>query len=479
MSICVIGSGLSGLAFAIRLKLHRPDVEIMIISNQKAGNTVMAGQRFRPRVAFEDKKESELLIQVLERRNNMVRTPEMERYASTAIEELQFWTQLKPRDLGIDISDLHWDERPEWFGPQWGRANADGNGRGKDVVSWLSRVADAIGVKFFSGTARQLHRRGKYIDYVVVDIRGIFVRIKTDFYVLAGGSIGGTIFNSTNVPIKYSPQHLLYESGLDMVGCTLNMFHILGYSNSAGATKVGCFETDRLADAEIYLKDPVTNDYTLFDDITTELLRQHRAHYYFDDIAKRFLAHGGVVEVRFSDGTPPGYGRVSHHYNHMAARTTDGVLVHDTANLYAVGDASGCGYWSGYQVRLPGAALTTCLVTASHAARSICDHLMGSISPTVDTVLCHDSNVADLPSIERAIRDINTKRIFDIQYTGSSIEITADNWHNDLQALKQQVGVFNAPLEISLAVADIFRIHGRNTREPIVLSRHREHHYAE
>ena len=108
MSVCIIGSGFSGFAMAIKLKVQRPDIKVLVVSNQKSGNTVMAGQRFRPRASpcdDEERDKSNALVQMLQRRNNMTRTPAMGRYAVAALEE----------------------ERPEWFVPQWGRPNPSGN----------------------------------------------------------------------------------------------------------------------------------------------------------------------------------------------------------------------------------------------------------------------------------------------------------------------------------------------------------------
>lgn len=473
MSVCIIGAGLSGLALAIKLKLQQSTLDVLVVSNRKSGNTVMAGQRFRPRVARDREDEREALVRLLQCRNNMVRTHAMERYADAALEELRFWTNLKPRDLGIDFDRLSWEERPEWFGPQWGRTNAGGNGRGKDVLQWLLRIAGGLGVAFLYGTALRINRSSSRIESIAVDVQGRVNLIGADFFVLAGGSIGGTIFHSTNVPIRYSPQHLLYEAGLDMVGSTLNMFHILGHSNSSGSTKVGCFETDRLSSADIFLRNDATGEFSIYDQMTTALLREHKAHYHFDDIARRFLAHGGVAQVRHSDESIE-YGRVSHHYSHMAARTLDGVRVWDTENLFSIGDAAGTGYWSGFQVRFPGAALTNCLVTAKYAASGICEHATNRMRRVQISVGRTIGTDIELPEIEKLVRDTNTKFLLDISYVSASPAEVAVDWCNTLVALRYETRVPHASMEISLRLAKIFRSHCGALKEPIILSRSAE-----
>lgn len=63
--------------------------------------------------------------------------------------------------------------------------------------------------------------------------------------------------------------------------------------------------------------------------------------------------------------------RVSHHYHRLGVETTDGVRVAGLDNLYAVGDASGLGYWTNHNERFPGFALVKSLVDAALVARSI------------------------------------------------------------------------------------------------------------
>jgi hypothetical protein len=284
-------------------------------------------------------------------------------------------------------------------------------------------------------------------------------------YVLAGGSVGGAIFESTNVPIRNSSHELAYEAGVALVGASVNMFHILGNTNSRGETKIGCFETDNLSGSEIYLYNRESEAFDIFDEITSSLLKAHEAHYHFASIAKRFLQHGGLVQIRGPQKKIE-YGKVSHHYSHMGIKTANGVQASGFENLYAVGDAASTCFWTNYQVRLPGIALTNCLVTARLAALEInktddapknatqCDEIKSSIVPPVEN--------ADAFS---QLRKINSQSLLGIEFKLQDHAQTVSEWINRLDNLRLMEGT--SPLmEISEKIARLYAAEER-PQEPV------------
>ena len=411
MAVCIIGAGLAGLTLSIYLKLNKPNIKVVLIDNKRSGNTMVAGQRYRPLINKDKNKSEEVFLELLRQRNNNLITKEMKIFSTIAKQELEFWTRLNPKELGIDSFSLFWDQKDTWFGPQFGQPNRAGQGRGKNVLSWLQNLAINLDVKIINGTVTKLNTKDNIIDSINLNYKNDMYCINCDDFVLAGGNIGGSLFNSTNVPINFSPQELAYDAGIELVGGTINMFHILGNSNEKGEIKVGCYETDNLDNCKIYLYDKNSRDFTIYDEKTTKLLTDHQAHYHFKDIAKRFLEHGGLVRIVNSDNKIY-YGRVSHHYSHLGIKTTDGTKIKGFFNLYAIGDASNTGYWSGFKVRYPGMALSNCLVTSKLVSESILNNniLKNNIKITKENSFDLDFNDFSI------LKNINTNSIMDIEF---------------------------------------------------------------
>lgn len=451
MAICIIGAGLSGLALSIYIKLTKSDVKITLINSKKSGNTMMAGQRFRPLIKKEKNYAENLFIELLQKRNNGEITEEMKYFAKTAKEELEFWTHLKPKDLGFDISPLNWKQEENWFGPQLGEANQAGFGRGKNLISWLTNLAINLGVEIIEGNVTKLNREDDKINSIQLEANQEVYLLSYQYYVLAGGSIGGSLFNSTNVPITNSPQELAFDMGAELVGGTVNMFHILGNTNINGDIKVGCFETDNLEAANIYLYDKKHNSFSIYDDETTKLLSQHQAHYHFYDISKRFLEHGGIVQIR-SPNHEINYGRVSHHYSHMGIKTTDGVKVCGISNLFAIGDASNTGHWTGYKVRYPGMALSNCLVTAKLVADSLSVIKFDSKKTQINKLSSSCEKIKNLSILKK----INTDSLLSLEFQLDDEAETISKWHKKLANIKEK-NQNSILLDISFQLAKAFK----------------------
>lgn len=355
--VVIAGSGLAACAAAIRLRQERPDRSVTIVEKASPeSNTQIAGQRYREGEEGLRTNPQDEVVGLMATRNEGTLTFGMEEFSTHVDQALRRWI-----DMGIP-------SRPELdsFGPQWGNSNESGSGRGLSVLRWFRAQAKDVGVTFLKGEAQHLDiEDGNVEGLIVTGINGLR-KIIADKYVLANGSAGGQLFLSTNKAINWSAQELAFGSGLSVVDSTLHMIHPFGRCDEDGAPLHGCFETDALAGVEVYLE---ADGKLAFDEETTELLRTHKAHGAFPAIVERFRNAGSVVTLKYPDGEDGSVGktvraRVSHHYSHLAIETTDGISVRGTNNLYAVGDASGLGYWTNHRIRLPGFALTKCLVDA-------------------------------------------------------------------------------------------------------------------
>jgi hypothetical protein len=357
--IGIVGGGLAGLAAAVRLKDAYPDQSVVVVDKPSPqSNTQIAGQRYRYGIAGRRANPIEEITELLASRNDGEVTPEMEQFAQLAGEEMEYW---QGRPDFVTSTD-----RPEWFGPQWGDANRAGKGRGMSVLGWYREAAAQQGIAMVRAEASRLEiEQGHMGGLIVTGMNGL-KRIVADRYILAGGNASGRLFLSTNKDIANSAQELAFDASIPLVDSTLHMIHPFGNSDAAGNPRLGCFETDELADTKVYLG--ALGASPVFDAETTELLTTHQAHYHFPAIAKRFAEHGSVVRLDAPDGSST-LARVSHHYGHLGIATTDGVSVEGTDNLYAAGDAAGLGYWTNHHERFPGFALLKCLTDAGLLVR--------------------------------------------------------------------------------------------------------------
>ena len=275
------------------------------------------------------------------------------------------------------------------------------------------------------------------------------------------------MFCSTNAVIQRSSQELAYEAGIPLSGASLFMVHVFGKGNHIYADKAGCYQTDQLSEAEVYLKSS-SDAFDYFDKDTTNLLGNHQAHHYFNDIARRIWKHGGVSELRFPDGKKE-YARLAHHYSHLGVSTTDGVCVPNISNLYATGDATGNLYWTGYGIRLPGVALTATLLSAKKIAEKIgekANNASGENCSITDNnppayVACNTFKPE-----EQKIRRINTKHLLNTTF-GDNALAACEQWHEDLEGLDNKKGTL---LALSQKTVDAIMYSQGDHAEPYTFS---------
>jgi len=456
MSICIIGGGLAGMALSINLKLAGVQEEVVLVTDAKPSNTRVAGQRYRNRIAREAGDSVTQLENLLASRNGGVVTSAMKCFAALSVSEISRWLHLNPADFNVDLPSLEYEDQESWFGPQMGQPNEWGNARGMALMQWLAAFAAGLGVLTVRGVVTNIVRQDAKITNVTVVTRQAdgalsAQTLHADDYVFAGGNPGGSLFQSTNVEIQHTPHELAWLAELKLNDLHLTMFHILGNCDRSGTARVGCFETDALNHATIYLRGP-SGEWDLLDEETTALLSQHKAHYHFTEISKKFIRHGGVVRVVFPDQTEKS-GRVSHHYSHMGIDTHDGFTVAGMRNLFAVGDAAGTGHWCEHRVRFPGVALANCLVGAALVSDKLSSRSAASQTVRWETASVADAGItAEVPKADKALREINTLGIFDFAF-GAEPESGCLAWIEALGKMWERTERSSPLLEISLACA--------------------------
>lgn len=468
MSICIIGAGLAGLAAAIKLKLTYPVQEIVLLDNYYSGsNTQIAGQRYRARASGQGINPIAEISQLLASRNEGKLTHRMEQFAKLSASSLEFWTTVNPREFGIELEHLIYTDNPIWFGPQFGRSNKAGFGRGKSVLSWFKKFALGLNIQLLSAETFSITRINNKILYISALLKENEndhllkpINIYADYFILAGGNLGGRMFLSTNAHIYNSPQELAFNAGIPLVDSTLFMFHIVGYCTSEGDTKTGCFELDNLAGFQVYLKNISQGQFNILDERTTELLKEHKAHYFFEEIARRFIQHGGMIKLTSNESENENlFARVSHHYSHIAVQTSDGVTVSGVDNLFAVGDASGLGYWTERNIRLTGFALTKCLTDADwildkEAFSSQSTGIKIEAMENSDEALIKDRKTIKV--LEGHLRKLNTEFLFKIIFSDDAIN-DSQQWINKLFEVSAKINTKDSTLfSISLCTAYSF-----------------------
>ncbi|EGF33714.1 Chorismate mutase I [Oxalobacteraceae bacterium IMCC9480] len=447
MPICIIGGGLAAHAAAAKILIENPKANVVILNDGGPSNSSLAGQRYRTRAGDSQKSDQDSFVELLASRNGGQETKPMRQFARTSIAQIKFWQTLEPRKLGVDLPSLASTDKPEWFGPQFGTTNAVGNGHGRSTTNWFKKLARELGATTMEGSVTSLNRELNIIESVNAQTKdGQQMNIAAEHFVLAGGSVGGRMFESTNIEIQNSPQELAWEAGLGLVDATKFMFHIMGNVGKDGSSKPGCLETDKLDQAKVYLPIKAGSDLEELDKYTTDLLSNHKAHYEFPEIARRFISKGGKCRISMPDGTSlPA--QVAHHYSHLGVETDNGIAVTGVSNLSAIGDASGTGFWSGNKVRFPGTALDNCLVGAAMIAKQS----PGAWSdPVVIKPIAEQSIPLNRNTAQRAklLRQINTQHLFDIEF-GDQPRQAASNWVETLEATQ-----FDSTIaQISLATA--------------------------
>lgn len=430
MSVCIIGAGISGLAAAIKIKLVNHDQDVLLIDGFYSGsNTQIAGQRYRERESGKGIDPYTEILQLLANRNENNITSEMGIFASLAVKSLKFWKIFQPESVGVNLESLVFQDNKNWFGPQFGQENKAGGGRGLTIITWFKILAKQLGIQIINAEVVSLERIGNKINSIsaIKKEKNVEfmqeIKIIADFYILAGGNLGGRMFLSTNAQIYNSPQELAFNVGLPLVDSSIYMFHIAGFCSADGSPKAGCFETDNLSKFQVYLKNNSNNQFDLLDTKTTNLFKEHKAHYHFDEIAKRFIKHDGRVILNNPDNGKSLYARVSHHYSHIAVDTIDGVSVKNMSNLYAVGDASGTGFWTGRKVRLPGFALTKCLTDADWILDKADFKTINTPITIIDNNICilNKESRKDIKTFENKLRQLNTKFLFRIEFGNNKL----------------------------------------------------------
>lgn len=278
------------------------------------------------------------------------------------------------------------------------------------------------------------------------------------------------MYHSTNRAITNGAQDLAFEAGFSLVDSTVNMLHPFGkYNKATGLPRTGCFETDRLAGAEVFL-DGLGEK--IFDAETTQMLANHEAHYHFPEIAERFRKFGSVVMLLMPNGKEE-FAGVSHHYSHMGIETSDGISVKGANNMFAIGDASGIGFWTNHKERFPGTALVKCLVDArllsDNIGRINCSN---KLSVKSNDKTSHSPSAHEQIQLEKEIKERNSKYL--TEYIGSllvdrtkSFEI-ARFWEQSLLGVDENPQ--NSILRnISLSTARAHQANAAGQNEPIKL----------
>jgi aspartate oxidase len=461
----IVGAGLAGLAAAIRIRESFPNQHVVLIEKPSPqSNTQIAGQRYRFGIAGKRQDPAAEMQHLLASRNDGILTPDMEAFVDLATVEVERW-QASP-------DFVQYNDKPEWFGPQWGAANRAGKGRGKSVLSWFQQRARDAGVSTIQGEVQHLENEDGHITRLVTEGPAGPTHIAAARYVLAAGSAGGSLFLSTNKDIAYSAQELAFNASIPLVDSTTHMIHPFGNCDAAGNPRLGCFETDELADATVYLDG--TSNHPVLDVETTELLREHQAHYRFPEIAQRFREHGSVVRLDLGDGRQT-YARVSYHYSHLAVETTDGITVRGVDNLYAVGDAAGLGHWTNHHERFPGFALLKCLTDAALLADTLQNAPpTHAVAPRQSTHISpRPAKSANSKAAAQQLKQLNTLHL-DRYLTAQSPDDKARTGQEWLEAL--QAGAQSEPSSLHVLSAAIAHAHqqvaaGKAT-EPFRVDKH-------
>ena len=462
MSIAVVGAGLAGLATACRVRLQNPETEVIVIDGKhRQSNTQIAGMRFRTREPG-GTQDGEGLEDLLLSRIAATDSDRIVAFVEAVTREVRYWERI--HEEWSELKPLPKHEENTWFGPQWG----EGRGKGNSVLRHFDEYASKLGVvrltaqmtdiDIESGEVRALHLR---------DSEGNKGRMVVEGVVVATGSIGGTIYHSTNKEIDLPFQQIAHQRGIPLVGGSTHMWHPFGRCSEDGSPRLGCYATDDIAGHDVYFTDGKR------DTETTELLRAHEAHDNFDAITARFVEHGSVVRLESSDGKSS-WARVSHHYSHLGVDVDASARARGICNLWAAGDV-GAWHYTHHTKRFPGFALSKCLVDAALIASQISDVTTGERGVSVQLEGdCPDEGRADreleLPKpLCRELRDINTKYVLRDELLQEPT--AAAEWLRELQRLE----LFHPLIELSKDIAVIHQLLREGAvREPLPLHEARE-----
>lgn len=483
-SVCIIGSGLAGLATAIKVKLNEPATKIVVLEKKNPeSNTQIAGMRFR---AHQPGKGDDPITELKELLQYIENGERAEKFSSLILQEIEFWQKAHLdstlHNIAGDIKPLQTREQISWFGPQWE------NGSGLEVLNWFRNLAEKLGVQFIKAEVLKIRREGQRISSVTAESQegfanGIILELSAEKYVLAAGSASGFITLSTNKNISEGSAQLALEAQLPLVGLTNNMFHPFGRCKDDGTPLNGCFGTDELAGVKVFLANGRA------DEETTELLRKHQAHDNFPEIIERFSSIKNldpVVTLVFENGREC-RARVSHHYCQLGLQTEDGVTVEGVTNLFAVGDAEGW-FLTNHQQRLPGFGLSKCLVDAELVVQRI--NREGIKSEATNAINIEISKQLEKPQISleakiayKKIKQCNTKYLLEIFKSNKSkreVQAIILSWFEELKEHAGGLEGFHPILELSTAmIAAHQRKFCEEGREPILIDTEMIHNFTE
>ncbi len=462
MGIAVVGAGLAGLATACRIRLEHPESEVVLIDGKhRQSNTQIAGMRFRTKEPGGN-RDGVGLERLLLSRIALSDSARIASFIEAILKEVRYWEHL--HEVRTELEPLPHTEKTAWFGPQWGR----GRGKGNSVLRHFDRYAEKLGV---------VRLTAQLSDIVIEDnsVRALYLQdtegktgiMNVEGTVIATGSIGGTIYHSTNKEIELPFQQIAHQRGLPLVGGSTHMWHPFGRCSKDGTPRLGCYATDEIASYDVYFADGRK------DTITTELLRKHKAHDHFDEITARFVEHGSVVCLESPEGKTS-WARVSHHYSHLGLDVDAQARVKGMRNLWAAGDA-GAWYSTHHSKRFPGFALSKCLVDAASIASQVSAMPREGQNVRVEIEGLAKPDEGKLTTVlskekRRMLRDINTKYVFEDQLL--DVPTAASEWLYELQKLK----LHHPMIELSKDIAAVHALlrEGESLREPIELRRARD-----
>ena len=453
MGVCVVGGGLSGLAAAARVKIDRPDLDVLLVQKPAAaGNTLIAGQRYRTRGELPAGPGSDPhgLHAALIARNGGEIDLNMESFAFRSVSALNFWLAAHELRQLPDQPPLKYSEEVLSFGPRLGDPASAAQRAGRYVLQWFRELAKRLRVRFFPAEVTRLVLDGDRIHELAAERRaasgereGAF-KIEADQYVLAAGNPAGSLFDSTNVPCRGSAVELAFAAGLPISDVTTHLLHPFARVSCKGRAAAGCLSTDDLDRVEVGFENGA------LDRRTTELLRDHRAHYHFPEIAQRFIEQHSPVVLRYADGRRMRCG-VAHHCSQMGIQTADGVAIEGLTNAFAVGDASSIGHWTAHRPRLPGTALTKCLLDAELVNERLAGAPPGKCAAIEPSAQLHPAR--DLTEPESGeLRSLNTSFLLECMMDGGPEAARGAGWRRALE----RTGIpRDIPLmELSLALAE-------------------------
>ncbi len=161
------------------------------------------------------------------------------------------------------------------------------------------------------------------------------------------------------------------------------------------------------------------------------------------------------------------FARVSLHYSHLGACTTNGILVKGMSNLLVVGDAGGLLYWTNHQIRLPGFALAHCLVSARKASDWLNSNNKLIISKNKQLLTANQTKTFNQINVsENKLKTINTKHILELEFGDKNLrKKQISSWKKELN----QINLKDNSVLLSLSIVNSWNQLLNNKKEPIYI----------